>query len=113
ASRGEEWRGGCHREIIAGRASDDSVLVVGAGPAGLECARALGQRGYTVHLAEAGEELGGRVARESRLPGLAAWGRVRDHRLLQLEKMANVTVYRASRLEAADVREMGAAHVAV
>jgi dimethylamine/trimethylamine dehydrogenase len=38
---------------------------------------------------------------------------VRDHRLLQLDKMANVGVYRASRLEAADVREMGAPHVVV
>jgi dimethylamine/trimethylamine dehydrogenase len=110
---GEEWRRGWHPEIISGKASDDSVLVVGAGPAGLECARALGQRGYAVHLAEATEELGGRVTRESQLPGLAAWARVRDHRLLQLDKMANVSIYRASRLEAADVREMGAAHVVV
>jgi len=110
---GEEWRRGWHPEIIAGKGSDASVLIVGAGPAGLECARALGQRGYAVHLAEAGEELGGRVSRESRLPGLAAWARVRDHRLLQLDKMANVSLYRASRLEAADVREMGAAHVVI
>ena len=110
---GEEWRRGWHPEIITGKASDDSVLVVGAGPAGLECARALGQRGYAVHLAERTEELGGRVSRESRLPGLAAWARVRDHRLLQLDKMTNVSIYRASRLEAADVREMGAAHVVV
>jgi dimethylamine/trimethylamine dehydrogenase len=110
---GEEWRRGWHPEIISGKASDDSVLVVGAGPAGLECARALGQRGYAVHLAEASEELGGRVTRESKLPGLAAWARVRDHRLLQLDKMANVGVYRASRLDAGHVREMGAAHVVV
>ncbi len=110
---GEEWRRGWHPEIIAGKASDDSVLVVGAGPAGLECARALGQRGYAVHLAEAGEELGGRVTRKSQLPGLAAWARVRDHRLLQLDKMANVGIYRASRLDAGHVREMGAAHVVV
>ena len=41
------------------------MLIVGAGPAGLECARALGQRGYGVHLAEATTELGGRVARRS------------------------------------------------
>ncbi|MFZ8941539.1 MAG: hypothetical protein ACO2ZK_06005, partial [Gemmobacter sp.] len=37
-------------------------------------------RGYRVTLAEAGEELGGRVARERRLPGLSAWGRVADYR---------------------------------
>src|SRR5262249_12113818 len=104
---------GWHPEIIPARNSDDSVLVIGAGPAGLECARALGQRGYTVHLAEAGEELGGRVTREAKLPGLAAWARVRDHRVLQIEKMRNVSVSRASRLEPEHVREMGCARVVV
>ena len=104
---GEEWRKGWHPERIAAKKSDDSVLVVGAGPAGLECARALGQRGYQVHLAEAGRELGGRVAREARLPGLAEWGRVRDWRVGQIDKMPNVAVYRESALSAAEVRDMG------
>ncbi|MGH6933048.1 MAG: FAD-dependent oxidoreductase [Dongiaceae bacterium] len=110
---GEEWRKGWHPEIIAAKTSDDSVLIVGAGPAGLECTRALGQRGHQVHLAEAAEELGGRVSRESKLPGLSAWARVRDHRLLQLGKMPNVTVYRASRLDAGHVREMGCSRVVI
>ncbi len=104
---GEEWRKGWHPEIISAKESEDAVLVVGAGPAGLECARALGQRDYRVHLAEAGDELGGRVTNESKLPGLAEWARVRDHRLQQIGKMANVEVYRASRLSAADIREFG------
>ncbi|MGH6929778.1 MAG: FAD-dependent oxidoreductase, partial [Dongiaceae bacterium] len=110
---GEEWRSDWHPEIIARKGSDDSVLIVGAGPAGLECARALGQRGYVVHLAEAAPELGGRVTRESKLPGLAAWARVRDHRLLQLEKTANVSIYPASAMTAADVRELGCANVVI
>ena len=110
---GEEWRRDWHPEIIARKGSDDSVLIVGAGPAGLECARALGQRGYAVHLAEALPELGGRVTRESKLPGLAAWARVRDHRLLQLDKMTNVSVYPASTMTAADVLELGCAHVVI
>src|SRR6266446_715326 len=104
---GEEWRRGWHPEIISAKESEDAVLVVGAGPAGLKCARALGQRGYRVHLAEADEDLGGRVTKESKLPGLAEWARVRDHRLQQIGKMANVEVYRASRLSAADIREFG------
>jgi len=110
---GEEWRRGWHPEIITRKGSEDSVLVVGAGPAGLECARALGQRGYTVQLADASSDLGGRVTRESKLPGLAAWARVRDHRLLQIEKMANVSVYPSSAMTAADVRELGCAYVVV
>jgi dimethylamine/trimethylamine dehydrogenase len=110
---GEEWRKGWHPEVIAGKASEDAILVVGAGPAGLECARALGQRGYQVHLAEATEELGGRVTNESKLPGLSAWARVRDHRVLQLDKMPNVTIYRASRLDAGHVKELGCARVVI
>ncbi len=50
---GEEWRRGWHPERIAPAASSASVLIVGAGPAGLECALALGQRGYDVSVAEA------------------------------------------------------------
>jgi len=104
---GEEWRKGWHPELIPGKESDDGVLVVGAGPAGLECARALGQRGYAVTLAEARDELGGRVTDEARLPGLAAWGRVRDYRMQQLGGMVNVEVYRDSRLDADHIREFG------
>ncbi len=104
---GEEWRKGWHPEVIAPKGSDDRVLIVGAGPAGLECARALGRRGYEVTLAEAAEEPGGRVAAECRLPGLAAWGRVRDYRLQQLHQMPNVELYPASRLTADNVLEFG------
>src|SRR5262249_21313258 len=68
--QGGGWRRGWPREVTPPRQSEDRILVVGAGPAGLEAARALGQRGYEVHLAEATTEVGGRVARESKLPGL-------------------------------------------
>ena len=108
---GEEWRKGWHPEVIPPRTGEDSFLVIGAGPSGLECARLLGRRGYTVHLAEAGEQLGGRVTRESRLPGLAAWARVRDYRLNQLNKMQNVEILRGSRVTADDVLEFGATRV--
>ena len=108
---GEEWRRGWHPEIIAPKGSDDTVLVVGAGPAGLEAARGLGQRGYQVTIAEANTELGGRVSRESRLPGLAEWARVRDWRVGQLNKLSNVEIYLDSELSAAHVREFGYQHV--
>jgi dimethylamine/trimethylamine dehydrogenase len=83
---GEEWRRGWHPERIRPKQSDASVLIVGAGPAGLEAARALGQRGYPVLLAEATRELGGRVAREADLPGLATWRRVAEYRIGQLAR---------------------------
>ena len=110
---GEEWRKGWHPEIVPPASEESTVLIVGAGPAGLEAARAAGQRGYRVILAEAEEELGGRVTRESHLPGLSAWARVRDHRVIQIQNMANVDVYRASRLSAEQILELGADHVAI
>jgi dimethylamine/trimethylamine dehydrogenase len=108
---GEEWRKGWHPEVIPERASDEAVLIVGAGPAGLECARALGQRGYEVTLAEARNVLGGRVHDESRLPGLAAWGRVRDYRVYQIKRMANVQVFLDSELGPSEILDYGFAKV--
>src|SRR5262249_17173058 len=77
---GEEWRRNWHPEKLPPKSSNARVLVIGAGPAGLECAITLGKRGYEVALAERGREVGGRVTKESRLPGLSTWARVRDHR---------------------------------
>jgi dimethylamine/trimethylamine dehydrogenase len=57
---GEEWRRKWHPEIITKKESEDRILIVGAGPAGMECAVSLGKRGYEVALAEATTELGGR-----------------------------------------------------
>ncbi len=108
---GEEWRKAWHPENIPPRNGTDSFLVVGAGPTGLECARLLGRRGYPVTLAEADAQLGGRVTRESSLPGLSAWARVRDYRLQQLNKMPNVEILRTSRVAAADILEFGATRV--
>jgi dimethylamine/trimethylamine dehydrogenase len=111
---GEEWRRGWHPERIRRKASNARVLVVGAGPAGLEAAVSLGQRGYSVVLAEAApRELGGRVALEARLPGLAAWIRVLDYRLAQLRKLRNVEIARGSTVTADEVRSYGFHHVAV
>ncbi|MBC8267860.1 MAG: FAD-dependent oxidoreductase [Rhodospirillaceae bacterium] len=109
----EEWRRGWHPEKIQGKASDARILVVGAGPSGLEAARALGQRGYEVAIAEATRDLGGRVSREAALPGLSEWARVRDYRLQQIGKMPNVEIYRESELSADDVLAFEADHVVI
>ncbi len=109
---GEEWRSGWHPERVPA-GTGGSVLIVGAGPAGLEAAQILGKRGYQVAIADSALEAGGRVTRESRLPGLAQWARVRDYRLGQIERMPNVAIYLDSRMQAADVRAFGADHVLI
>jgi dimethylamine/trimethylamine dehydrogenase len=110
---GEEWRRGWHPEKVRPAKSEKSVLIVGAGPAGLECALTLGRRGYRVQLAEAGRDLGGRINWEARLPGLSSYGRVRDWRLGRLAALQNVEIYRESKLTAADVREFGIPEVVI
>ncbi len=110
---GEEWRRGWHPERIKVRGSQSSVLVVGAGPSGLEAARALGHRGYDVTLAEATRQLGGRVWHESRLPGLAAWVRVLDYRDQQIRSLKNVEVALESQMTADDIIGSGFEHVVV
>ena len=110
---GEEWRKGWHPEIITAAEAPEPALIIGGGPAGLEAARALAQRGVDVVLAEAGGEWGGRVSRECRLPGLATWGRVRDWRVGQLSTRVNAELYLHSPLSADDVLQYGIPHVAI
>jgi dimethylamine/trimethylamine dehydrogenase len=110
---GEEWRRGWHPEKIDPKGSDATVLVVGAGPAGLEAARSLGNRGYQVLLAEAERELGGRVTREAKMPGLSEWARVRDYRVQQISSMPNVDVYLENRMESEDVAAIEADHIVI
>ena len=107
---GEEGRQDWHPERV-GSSGQGSVLVVGAGPAGLEAAHILGKRGYDVALADSALEAGGRVSRESRLPGLGQWARVRDYRLEQINKLANVQIYLDSPMSAEDILAYGAKHV--
>jgi dimethylamine/trimethylamine dehydrogenase len=110
---GEEWRRNWHPERIPPGDPKTSILIVGAGPAGLECARALGQRGFAVTVAESSEKLGGRVTIESELPGLATWARVRDYRTNLIQTMGNVDVYRGSPLSAQDVIDFGCDHAVI
>ena len=108
---GEEWRRRWHPERIPPVRDPARVLVVGAGPAGLECALQLANRNCEVILAEAGGRLGGRVLSESALPGLSAWKRVRDFRAGKLEQMANAEIYLESPMDAGTVIELGSPHV--
>ena len=66
---------------------------------GPRSARALGGARHDVSISpRRGATPGGRVALERRLPGLAGWGRVRDWRLLQINKLPNVELYLESEM---------------
>ncbi|MGB5705568.1 MAG: FAD-dependent oxidoreductase [Arenicellales bacterium] len=109
----EEYRKGWHPEKIDPAGSSDKILVVGGGPAGLECALALSKRGYDIVLAEQEPELGGRLKYESRLPGLSEWSRVTDHRIYMLSQKSNVNTYLHSPLTATDVLDFGFERVVI
>jgi len=102
-----------HPERFAPPASDSSILIVGGGPAGLECAVTLARRGYAVTLAESAPEFGGRLRFETRLPGLATWGRVVDWRLGQLRGRSNVSLYPGSELKVDDIMGLEHSHVVI
>jgi dimethylamine/trimethylamine dehydrogenase len=115
ATAGEEHRRGWHPERFSVASNADrGVLVVGAGPAGMECAVTLGRRRFeAVHLVEASEEIGGRMRWVRRLPTLGDWGRIVDHRRVMLSKLRNVEVVTGKRLSSEDVRDYGAQLVVV
>jgi dimethylamine/trimethylamine dehydrogenase len=115
ATAGEEFRRGWHPERFEPAENRDrDVLVIGAGPAGMECAIVLGKRGFRrVHLVEAEADIGGIMRWIPRLPGRGEWGRVLNWRAIQLSKLRNVEVIAGTRLDPAAVREYGAELVVV
>jgi dimethylamine/trimethylamine dehydrogenase len=87
ATAGEEYRRGWHPEVFPKKGSDDAVLIVGAGPSGSEAARVLLERGYTVHLYDSAEKIGGHLNGVATLPGLGEWSYHRDYRETQITKL--------------------------
>ena len=90
------------------------MLIVGAGPAGLECALVLARRGMQrVSVIDAGSEPGGALRWVSQLPGLHEWERVGSEREAQLGRLGNVEISLGRTLNAAGVLGYGAPLVVV
>src|SRR5256886_16071722 len=115
ATAGEEYRRGWHPEKFdRAENADNDVLVVGAGPAGMECAMILGKRGMRrVHLVEAQDDMGGIMRWIPQLPGLGEWARVVNYRKIQIDKLKNVEFIPDTKLDAQGVKEYGAEIVAI
>jgi dimethylamine/trimethylamine dehydrogenase len=109
----EEWRRNWHPENVPTTPTKKSYLIVGAGPAGLECAWTLLRAGNQVTIAEANDIAGGRVTREGALPGLASWTRVRDYRTYQLGQSNDANIYLSSSLSTSDIKNFDSDHVVI
>lgn len=108
---GEEHRRGWHPESLPPLEDPDKTfLIVGAGPAGMECAVTLAKRGAkTVHLVDQAEEVGGFMRWATALPGLGEWARVINWRKIQLHKLRrSVETILNTRLGLEEVLEYGA-----
>jgi len=110
ATLGEEFRRGWHPERFTKAANaEKTVLVLGAGPAGMECAMVLGKRGMSaVHLLDERDALGGSMREISAYPNLGEWGRVITYRQIQLQKLKNIELILGTRLDADAIFEYGA-----
>lgn len=110
ATAGEEYRRNWHPEHFEpANGPDHPVLIVGAGPAGLECATVLARRGMAaIHVVDGAHEIGGSLRKITKLPGLAEWGRFIDHRQVLLSEMDNVEVILNKKLSAEDILSYGA-----
>ncbi|HEX6359563.1 FAD-dependent oxidoreductase, partial [Actinophytocola sp.] len=113
ATIGEEYRRGWHPERVSStRSAERSVLVVGAGPAGLECGIVLAQQGVEyVHVVDGSRHVGGHFHWVPRLPGLAEWIRVVDYRKAIAERLSNLAVVPNKPLSLEDILEYGADRV--
>lgn len=110
---GEEYRRDWHPEkFTPTKTPEPAIMVVGAGPAGLECAMVLGKRGYeTVQLVDAQDRVGGHLNWVAKLPGFGTWQRVVDWRKGQIERHTNVGIELNTRLTYDDILNYGASHV--
>ena len=107
---GEEYRRDWHPEVFQiTKRADKPILIVGAGPAGMEAAVTLGKQGFeNVHLVDKSGEMGGHLNWMTTMPGLHRWRSVAEYREVQINKLPNVTFIPNTAMSAEDVLDYGA-----
>ncbi|KGN32824.1 2,4-dienoyl-CoA reductase [Knoellia sinensis KCTC 19936] len=88
------------------------VAVVGAGPAGLACATTLAERGHSVELFEALDDIGGQFAIAQRIPGKEEFSESIRYFRRRIE-VTGVTLHLGRRVTAAELRDGGFDEVVV
>ncbi|MBA4353615.1 MAG: hypothetical protein C0409_02875, partial [Novosphingobium sp.] len=84
-----------------------NVVIVGAGPAGMQAALTASQRGHKVTLLEKSDRIGGHVTMQAMLPGLEDRGELIRWLKLQLDK-AGVTIQTGTAATAETVKALSA-----
>lgn len=100
-SAGREWEWGGDRFTLAD--TPRSILVVGAGPAGLEAARVAAERGHRVEIAEAAPQIGGQFRLAGMQPRRAQILDLMDWYERQFEKL-QVGLRLNTYMDAEDIR---------
>jgi len=115
ATAGEEYRRRWHPERYTPASNADrKVLIVGAGPAGMECGIVLGKRGMAdVHIVEAAAEPGGHINGVATLRGMQEWRKVIDYRKVQIDRLPSVSLVLNSPMTAETVLGYGSEIVVI
>jgi dimethylamine/trimethylamine dehydrogenase len=115
ATTGEEYRRGWNPEQFSRAANAHlPVLIVGAGPAGMECATVLARRGFQqIHLVDERRRMGGHMRWFSGLPRFNPWGRIIEHREWLISRFGSILFVPGKRLDSDAVLDYGASIVIV